>query len=125
MTPDLFGNGYQAQLRRRAHVFGFARDRALEFRLDFIPWLEKNLHVWEAFEAEAWLHVRRGAKRWGARTIGEYLRRETAVRMKSDGEWKVNDHRWPDLARLWLLLNPECGGFFELRDSPQRREASL
>lgn len=111
------------QLDRRAFVVEFARDRAGSFRSDFVGWLEKNAHIWERFEREA-DKVYQIRKHYSARTIGEYLRHETTLKAEADGEWKLNDHRWPDLARLWLLLNPERVGFFELRESPSRKEAA-
>lgn len=103
------------QVGRRQYVLRITLEQQDRFKPDFYEWLRDNLHVWEAFEIEADIHYNRGAKHWGARTIGEYLRRETAVRSSNDGDWKVNDHRWPDLARLYLALHPDRDGFFELR----------
>lgn len=96
------------------------RDR---FRPDFIDWLKANLHIWSAFKAEANLIWSHGKRHWGARCIGEYLRRETALRENADTDWKISDWRWPDCARLYLLLYPERDGFFEIRESQQRRKA--
>jgi hypothetical protein len=106
-----------------SEIVDFAAARASYFRADFIAWLRDNVHVWQAFSDEANFHYHRGAKRWGARTIGEYLRRETAIRENSDVDYKLNDHRWPDLARLWLLVHPERDGFFLLRSNPDRAAA--
>jgi hypothetical protein len=93
------------------------------FRDDFPEWIEDNFTIWERFEREAHAIYNGGRRHYSARTIGEFLRHETALRSASDGEWKLNDHRWPDLARLYLMLFPERDGFFELRESPLRRVA--
>lgn len=114
---------YNQVLARRDFVREFAARRSTAFRADFIEWLSANLHIWERFEKEANAIYARNRKHYSARTIGEYLRHETALKESPENEWKLNDHRWPDLARLYLLLYPERAGFFELRESPQRRVA--
>lgn len=119
MIPDRVKH----QLERRAFVRSFAEARSNSFRPDFVAWLSTNAHIWERFEAEANKVYGLGRPHYSARTIGEYLRHETALQSVSDGDWKLNDHRWPDLARLWLLLNPERAGFFELREGSRRRAA--
>lgn len=90
------------------------------FLMDMSEWLAdiKNWLVWSAFEYEAnraW-EKRKGDPKphYSARTIGEYLRHHTAMR-DSGSEFKVNDHAWPELARLYMLSHPERDGFFELR----------
>lgn len=118
-------NVAQHILESRRRVLRFAEARSHSFRSDFIAWLAENMVVWERFEREADAVYETGRKRYSARTIGEFLRHETALASKGDGEWKLNDKRWPDLARLWLLLNPEKSSFFELRESPQRKQFEL
>lgn len=87
-----------------------------EYRSDFHDWLEANWHVWQAFEREANRVWERGRRHYSARTIGEYLRHESALRQAEDETpWKLNDHAWPDLARLYIALHPERADFFELR----------
>jgi hypothetical protein len=89
------------------------------FRKDFADWLEKNAHVWDAFKHQADLIWDRGRRRYSARTIGEYLRHESNLReAQNEHGWKLNDHVWPDCARLYMLPNPERDGFFETRVSP-------
>lgn len=82
------------------------------FRADFAAWLQENWSIWKAFEREANAVWRNGRRHYSARTIGEYLRHETALR--EDGEWKINGNHVPDLARLYMLLNPDRT-LFELR----------
>jgi hypothetical protein len=87
---------------------------ASTFRYISVEWMRANWKVWLAFEREADARAGEGHRGWGARTIGEYIRRETRI-AERDGTFKVNDHIWPDLARLYLILKPEREGFFELR----------
>jgi hypothetical protein len=84
------------------------------FAVDFLFYLLDNWAVWRAFEQTANALWERGILHFGARCIGEHLRYETALRERS-GDWKLNDHRWPDFARLWLLKYPLRVGFFETR----------
>lgn len=95
---------------------------APEFRRDFKDWLEANWHVWQAFEREANKIWGRGRTHYSARTIGEYLRHESALRQEKDETpWKLNDHAWPDLARLYMQFYPLRAEFFELRRVDQAR----
>ena len=103
------------QVGRREFVLRIALENAERFKPDFYEWLKLNLHVWERFEREANAIWNAGRRHYSARTIGEVLRHESALKAEADGEWKLNDHRWPCMARLWLALNPERVGFFELR----------
>lgn len=52
------------------------------FRPDFRAWLADNFHIWLAFEREANHVWTTGRRHYSARTIGEYLRHETALREK-------------------------------------------
>jgi len=92
-----------------------------EYRSDFREWLDANWHVWQAFEREANRIWERGRRHYSARTIGEYLRHESALRqLQDESPWKLNDHAWPDLARLYIAMYPLRAEFFELR-RPQSR----
>jgi hypothetical protein len=82
------------------------------FRADFADWLQENWPIWKAFEREANAVWRNGRRHYSARTIGEYLRHETALR--EDGEWKINNNIVPDMARLYGLMYPERD-LFEFR----------
>lgn len=108
------------QVARQQFVLRRAAVNAIKFRDDFPAWLEKNLGIWERFEAEANRIYARGRHHYSARTIGEFIRHETALAAEGDGEWKINNNRFPDLARLYLMLYPERGGFFDLRDGEAR-----
>lgn len=97
-----------------------AYDNYTCFRLGFPEWINNNLHIWKAFETEANRIWARGRRHYSSRTIGEFLRHETALKENSDTEWKINDHVWPDLSRLYMLIHPDRP-LFDLRG--QRKAA--
>lgn len=86
-----------------------------KFRADFGDWLADNWHVFEYFSGASnavWSH---GWKHYSARTIWEVMRHRSAVR-ETTHVFKLNDHRVPDVARLYTLMNPDKAGLFEFRD---------
>lgn len=86
-----------------------------QFRPDFYSWLTANYHVFEYFEKSAikvWEH---GFTHYSARTIVEVMRHRSNIREIGNGEWKLNDNKTPDMARLYMLLHPEHIGLFEFR----------
>ena len=93
-----------------------AIQRASAFRCDMYAWLHnpQNVGVWRRFEQEANRIWASGRTHYSARTIGEYLRHHTLA-ADAGADFKVNDHIWPMLARLWTFLYPTRAGFFELR----------
>lgn len=118
MTAPLRGPacGQQSGLNRKHTAMTFVSAKPELFRPEFPEWLDKNYSVWSAFEREANRIWDRGRKHYSARTIGEYLRHETALsEAPNDLQLKLNDHYWPDLARLYLCHYPERDGFFERR----------
>lgn len=116
-NADLFGREHTALV--------FVRCKPAMFRDDFAAWLQENWHVWSAFEREAGRIWDMGRRHYSARTIGEYLRHESIVReKKNDLGLKLNDHYWPDLARLYMMFHPEREGFFERRSGTGARRAA-
>lgn len=101
-------------ITRQERVLQLVLQHAQALRYVGVDWMRANWKIWEAFEREADDRYREGQRAWGSRTIGEYIRRETRIQ-EQGGKFKVNDHIWPDLARLYLMLKPERDGFFELR----------
>jgi hypothetical protein len=89
------------------------------FRSDFPEWLAANKLIFRRFVKEADLIWAKGRQHYSARTIGEYLRHETALREQGT-TYKLNDHVWPDLARLYLLIRPGREEFFSLRSNEKR-----
>lgn len=94
-----------------------------EFTEEFKAYLPQNLHVWAAFEREAFRVIRRGFKRYSARTIIEVLRHHSAL-TQVGGPWKLNDWHTPYLARLFMMVHPKHEGFFELRDAKATRKVA-
>jgi hypothetical protein len=101
-------------LDRKPEVLLTITLHADKYRPGFAEWLAENWAIWLRFEFEANKMRERGRRKWAARTIGEYIRHSTALR-EAGGDFKVNDHIWPDMARLYLTLHPAAAGFFELR----------
>jgi hypothetical protein len=83
---------------------------------EFVKWLDQNFSLWVRFEVEALAIWNSGRKHYSARTIGEFLRHQTMLRAANDGEWKLNNNRIPDMARLFMWVHPSCVDFFELRE---------
>lgn len=92
------------------------------FEAGFAAWLIDNWHVWREFERQASRMAAR-RKHYSARTIVEVLRHHSAL-AENGGPWKINDHNTPDLARLFVLMHPEHGTFFEFRVLPTSRRAA-
>ena len=110
--------------RKRAALI-FIETQPWLFRDDFHEWLSKNFIVWEKFRHEADRVWNRGRPHYSARTIGEFLRHETTVAEQSNElQLKLNDHYWPDLARLYVCFHPERRDFFEFRPGQSARRAA-
>lgn len=108
--------------RTKDSVLYLVTSQPWRYRADFAQWLSVNWPIWERFEREANAIYASGRKHYSARTIGEFIRHATAI-AENGGEWKLNNNRFPDLARLYMALKPERDGFFELRDGEARRAA--
>lgn len=85
-----------------------------QFNDSFVDWLPDNLHVWDAFVDETHSVIDVGFMHYSARTIVHVLRHHSAIR-ENEGEWKINDHHSPYLARLWALVYPHHANLFEYR----------
>lgn len=101
-------------LFRRVNPIELARQHADMFTPEFLLYLPSNLHVYEAFEREAFKVVAKGFVHYSARTIIEVLRHNSALAERG-GPWKLNDHVTPSWARLFALMNPQHAEFFEYR----------
>lgn len=85
------------------------------FRQEFGGWLRENWEIYTAFEAQAIKIHKLGREHYGANTIIEYLRHNTLMADKNN-EFKINDRFTSSLARLFVLMNPQCEGLFEFRE---------
>lgn len=84
-----------------------------QFLPEFREWLAENWAIWLRFREEANKMRERGRAHYSARTIGEFIRHQTAL--AEDDEFKINNNSFPDMARLYMLTHPGAAGFFELR----------
>lgn len=109
-----------ALIDRKRTALTFVKAKPDLFRADFMDWLDRNFHVWLAFEREANVIWSRGRDHWSARTIGEYLRHQTAIaEVPSEYGFKLNNNILPDLARLYECHYPQRKGFFTKREAGQ------
>lgn len=88
------------------------------FTPEFEDWLAGNFAIWQAFERRANRLWEAGARHAGARMIGETIRYLTSLRERGS-IFKVNDHAWPNCARLYMLVHKERP-LFETRSSEKR-----
>ncbi len=89
-------------------------DRLAEWR----EFHRANRGVFTLFERFAREALAAGKDSYSARAIGERIRWEVEIVIKSTDGFKINDHHWPYYARLLMLLNPvEFKEFFETRDA--------
>ena len=115
---------FRGRIYRKRLAFTIIVGHAEYFRDDFMSWLAINWHVFIAFELEGDRIWNAGRRHYSARTIGEVLRHESALREgPNEHGFKVNDHWWPDLARLYMLLHPDRDQFFERRAGVSARRA--
>lgn len=97
-------------------VVELANYYAAELGHDFLEWLPNNLHIWDAFVAEAFKIVRKGFTHYSAKTIIHVLRHHSALH-EAGGEWKINNNYSPYLARLFVLRYPQYEELFEFRET--------
>lgn len=90
------------------------------FTEEFAEWVGQNLHVFAAFVEQA-RYVKKVMRRdhYSARTIGEWLRHNSAIKEKGNG-WKLNNNWFPALARLSMLAYPDLAGLFETREQGEK-----
>lgn len=84
------------------------------FRPGFDVWLNQNWPIFMAFEHHAMQVWKKGYKHYSARTIAEYIRHHTLL-TEEKSMFKLNDHWTKSMARMFIMLHPECKGFFEFR----------
>lgn len=109
---------------RTSRVVTIALQYSGMFAVEFLEWLPDNLHIWEGFAENAINIKLRGYKHYSARTIVEFLRHHTALKQNSGGEWKINDHHVPYLARLFDIVYPQHAGLFEYRRTIKAKGAA-
>lgn len=89
-----------------------------DFRNDFAGWLASNQPIYAEFERQAKI-IALFRDRYSARTIAEVIRHNSQL-SEVGSEWKINNNRIPDMARLFSLRNPQHAQLFQLRNSEMR-----
>lgn len=79
----------------------------------FVEYHEQNPHLYEEFKKIALESIAMGLKNYGAKSIFEIIRWETAKR--GEGEFKINNNYAPLFARLFANEYPEHRDFFRFR----------
>lgn len=102
------------QFDRKHTALCFVESKPDHFRADFKAWLDLNWHVYIEFEKRALRLWAKGRRHYGARSIWETMRYDSNIGELA-GEWKLNDHFPPYCARLFMMMNRQCQGFFETR----------
>lgn len=70
---------------------------------EFLDWHKEHPHVWEMFQAVANKLVLAGAQRFGAKQVGEIIRKDSPSSYSSYG---LNNNWLSYYIRIWLHLNP-------------------
>ena len=80
----------------------------------FQKWIQDNWPIYLRFERLAFVAVQRKFKHYSSKTIVDHLRWNSDMR-EQNSEFKINNSRTPDLARLFEAMNPNHVGFFRSR----------
>lgn len=80
----------------------------------FADWLKDNWEIYMGFERIAFRSMRKGFRHYSSKTIVELLRWSSDMSEKNS-EFKINNNRTPDLARLFEDMNKRHVGFFRSR----------
>lgn len=108
--PDLFSP---------TTVVEFAQRNADKLSQEFLDWLPKNLHIWDAFQKETFKVIRMGFQHYSSRTIIEVLRHHTAL-TERDSQWKISNNVQPYLSRLFAAMYPLHAGLFEFKSTRKK-----
>ncbi len=89
--------------------------------LAFLDYHHKNPEVFSLFRDIALRLYQRGVRHYGARCIMEVVRYESALRTAGE-PWRINNNHIPFFARLLMMQDQRfADGFFEIRESRQRK----
>lgn len=90
------------------------------FAPDFPEFIRDNEHVFKIFASLTDQLWTRGRRFYSARTIGEKMRFDHDV-VSIGSDYKLNNNHFPDLARLYVLLNMSRVDMFSYRRSDDFR----
>ena len=87
-----------------------------KLRREFEAFHRDNPSVWLLFERFTYAVIRRGHKRYSARTVIHRIRWHTDVETTTYATgFKINNNHSPYYSRMWDEKHPEHAGFFEQR----------
>lgn len=107
------------------HLINLIEKERDQFSNEFVEWLPKNHHVWEAFEREAFKIIGAGFKHYSARTIIHVIRHHSAITQNDGAPWKISNNSSPYLARLFALVHPEFARLFTYKSTPRAEIENL
>jgi hypothetical protein len=99
--------------QQKLKVLAFIEKNPSFFRQQ-CAWFKENWHIFEAFAKTTLALIDKGRSHYSARTIVEVLRHHSILGEVA-GQWKLNDHAAPDLARAFVIAHPEHIKFWEYR----------
>lgn len=82
---------------------------------EFDKYHRENPAIFQMFSRFAFEAIGKGRKHIGANAIIERMRWETMI--EGNDDFKVNNNYAPFYARLFMRVNPEHSGIFEIRKS--------
>ena len=88
--------------------------------LAFLDYHHKNPEVWALFRDICLRLYNAGVRHYGAKCLFEVLRFETIIRGRDDA-FKINNSYVSRYSRLLMAQDSRFVGFFEIRESKQRR----
>jgi hypothetical protein len=103
-------------LANKFYIENVVQNNGGHFSEGFQQWLEENWTIYLEFEAQAMRVVMQGRTHYSARTIVEYIRHQTLL-AEAGGEFKINNNRVADLARLFAIRKPAHMNLFQYRVS--------
>ncbi len=90
------------------------------FTPKFVEFIRDNEHVFKIFASLTDQLWTRGRRFYSARTIGEKMRFDHDV-VSIGSDYKLNNNDFPDMARLYVLLNMDRVDMFAYRRSDDFR----
>tara|TARA_S200000501_G_C20379233_1_gene549739 strand:+ start:156 stop:449 length:294 start_codon:yes stop_codon:yes gene_type:complete len=87
---------------------------SVQLKRKWWQWHKQNPHIYQAFEEYSLYAISRGKQKLSAWLIINRLRWDTEVET-TGGEFKISNDFIAYYARLFMALNPEYEGFFNVK----------
>jgi hypothetical protein len=91
------------------------RTREDQLRREAAQFIDDNPEFWRLFKKFALQAINTGRRKYSARAIFHRIRWHTRIEIKSNDEYKVNDHCSPYIVEMFEEDHPEHVGFFTKR----------